>query len=210
MFLRFWLFFSVALWRVWQTLASLGTCLMETGWPPAPSHLANPGTTSPGPPALAPWTRCQPFPSASCHQPQLPALVTGDWSPWQQFWEHWATRSQREQRREGCPCQPALLGAPLLPGCCVSVETPSCRWWSKRSGWALWFGDFFAFLLPAFIVSHVPSLCPRTPGASGEPSVIHCCQLKTPEFQADSPRVPTGVVTLSKLLNLFGPRFYHL
>lgn len=62
--------FLVALRRVRQTLAQLGTCTVGMGWPPAPYHLANLGTYSPD--------SVPAFLLASCHSAMLPALATGD------------------------------------------------------------------------------------------------------------------------------------
>lgn len=142
-------------WRVWQALASVGTCLMEMGWPPAPSHLANPGITSPGPPVPAPQTWCQPLPSASCHRPQLPALVTGELVSMVTVWGasgHLEPKGA-EEGRVSMPSQP-------FSG---TQRDLSCRAWQvlqqMRSGWALSFGDFFSYLLPDFVRSQLPQLC---------------------------------------------------
>ena len=56
-----------------------------------------------------------------------------------------------------------LLGDPLLLGCCVSSRGLSGREWQileqLRSGWGWSFCDFFSYLLPAFVMSHILRLC---------------------------------------------------
>lgn len=140
--------FPGALGRVWQTLASLGTCLMEMGWPPAPSHLADPGTTSPGPPALAP----RPVPALDLRllprAREVISMVT--------VWGALGHLEPEELRREGCRCPVSPSQGPREISAAGWGRSPE----QMRSGWALSFCDFFSYLLPAFCqVLPSPTLC---------------------------------------------------
>ena len=50
---------------------------MEMGLPSALSHLANPGTTSPGPPALTLPTQCQSFSALATEEEVSMVTVSG-------------------------------------------------------------------------------------------------------------------------------------